>query len=324
MPTNRLLTSIVLVAITLIIALGIACNSESAPTPTLFPPAEEVPGDGGYAGLSLGANDNSIVNIHMVYPSQEAAEKLAKKHMDRLGWRAIREVRTVKVKYSKVQLDHWREALWNDATTRKRAKLSAIGTDVIKNRIYLGVLCGAELEQAERSIREGASFLGIPQDAFEFEVRTMGTAAMLPEPPYDYDCLPAEIPDPITGLSRPGFGGFYYERGRINVYLLDPSQEIAEKMVLAFYGRDALENLEVRAVRGQYTWEQLQRWYRRSRLSNQFPAWIGACEVDNKLNRIALDVSRGLDEEQEKGIEAALSVLGIPSEAVVFDKRGCW
>ena len=310
-----------LVTLALVIVLAVGCS----PNPEPLAPAAVDPEAGGYAGLSLDLDDQSIVYIYMVYPSQERAEYLAKAHLDGFGWKATREVRAVKVKYSKIELDNWKEAFWNEERTGKFPSVSGGGARVNENRNYIGVFCGAELEQTERSVREWLLSVGIPQDAFTFEVSTMATAAMLPEPPYDYDCLPAEVFDPVTGLSWPGFGGFWYERNRINVYLLNPSQELAEQMVLAFHGRESVKEYgDVRAMRGQYTWEQLQRWYHQTRLTPQFPGWIGACEVDNKRNRIALDVSGGIDERMEKQVEAVLSNLGIPREAVYFDKAGCW
>ena len=106
------------------------------PTPSL---------DSNFGGLSMGPNDNNIVNIYMVNPSPEEAEALAKQQLGPLGWPSIREVRTFKVKYSKIQLDSWSRILTGYLGGPEFPEMTGGGVRILENKVSLGVECGAAL-----------------------------------------------------------------------------------------------------------------------------------------------------------------------------------
>ena len=241
-----------------------------------------------FAGLSLGSNDNTIVNVYMVEPSEEEAESLARQHLETSTWQNIREVRPFRVKYSKAQLDSWFRVLGGYLGGSKFPELTSAWVDVWENTVLLGVECGAVQERVEASIRDLMGPHNIPSDAVDFEVSHRARVLPKPAPPYIFDCLPAEEPDPSTGLTSPGFGGFYFESGAIHVYLIEPSHSVAIELAMAYFGRNAVEEAgEVRAVQGQFTWEQLLDWYTLI-LDGSWWEIPGAvpCDADAALNRI--------------------------------------
>ena len=296
-----------------------------SPTPTVtLSPTPTSSLDNNYGGLSLGPNDNSLVNIYMVYPSQAQAEALAKKHLDPILWQNIREVRVVKVKYSKNQLESWFQLLYEILKTRK--EVTGGGVSIKGNNVSIGVVCGAALEEVKRASQELMATLGIPRDAVVVEVT--GQAILLPKPafPFTYACLPHEVLNPATGLFSPGFGGMYIEHDTIKVYLLEPSQSLAVELSLAYFGRKIVDEVgEVQAVQGQYTWEQLQGWWRLILDGNRWevPAAL-PCTVDPTRNRITIEVKRSVNENVVEEVEEWLSELSVPREAVTLMDGDIW
>ena len=124
-----------------------------------------------FGGLSMGPNDNSIVNIYMVNPSQEQAEAMARQQLQSFVWPNIREVRTFKVKYSKIQLDSWSRILTGYMGGPEFPEVQGGGVAVLQNRVSLSVLRDEEPERVEASIRERMVLHNIPQDAVIFERR---------------------------------------------------------------------------------------------------------------------------------------------------------
>ncbi len=104
--------------------LGIA--PPLTPTPSL---------DSNFGRLSMGPNDNNIVNIYMVHPSPEEAEALAKQQLGPLGWPSIREVRTFKVKYSKIQLDSWSRILTGYLGGSEFPEMTGGGVRISENKV---------------------------------------------------------------------------------------------------------------------------------------------------------------------------------------------
>ncbi len=305
------------IAIALTMAFAVGCASEPSPAST----ATQSRPESNYGGLSLGPNDNSIVNIHMVNPSQEGAEALAEQHLDPLRWQGIREVRAIKVKYPKSRLDTWFQTISDDmGLWEEFPEVTGMGVSILENRVSVGVACGTMLEPVERSIRERLPSHGIPQDAVMFEVSGRLEILIKPAEPFTYECLPPEVPDRAAGSSSPGFGGMYFDSDSINVYLLRPSRRLAWELALAQYGRKIIaETGMVKAVRGQYTWEQLQEWWRL--ILNG--TWEGLaafpCEVDPRLNRITFEVTGSANKSvAEEELEEWLSNLGVPKEAVIL------
>ena len=131
----------------------------------------------------------------------------------------------------------------------------------------------------------------------------------------EFPCIPAETIDLATGLSTPGFGGLYVASGIANVYLLEPSQEVAEELVLEELGRKSFESLRgVRAVQGLYTWAQLMVWY--EAIYQNIPQ--GFVNVDSSKNRLTIEVRPEHVDDTERAVRAVLSRHGVPCEAVVL------
>lgn len=332
MPSEWTQTAIVLAALILTIGLVVGCGSEpdpaSAPTPksTVFQSPlggeykEPSPGwESNYGGLSLGPNDNSIVNVYMVNPSQEEAEALAQRHLGPDRWGQIREVRAIEVKYSKNQLDSWFRMISDDPGVWELPELTSMGVSIGEDHVAVGVACGAALERVEHSIRERMVPHKIPQEAVIFEVSGREILPSKPASPYTYECLPEEVLDLATGLSSPGFGGMYIEHDTINVFLLQPSRRRAEELALAYYGRKIVEETgDVHAVRGQYTWDQLQGWWRLIRQRRGEIPGVFPCNVDPKRNRITIEVRRSANMNVVEEVEKWLSELRMPKEAVIL------
>ena len=288
------------------------------------PPLTPTPSpDSNFGGLSMGPNDNNIVNIYMVNPSPEEAEALAKQQLGPLGWPGIREVRTFKVKYSKIQLDSWSRILTGYLGGSEFPEMTGGGVRISENKVSLGVECGAALERVENLIRERMGLHNIPQEAVIFEVRPPGRLLPKPAPPYIFECLPPEVLDPATGLASPGFGGLYVEDDAIYVYLLEPSSSLAMELALTYFGRKIVEEKgEVRAVQGQFTWEQLLGWYKLLLDGSwwEIPGtWL--CDMDSTLNRITIEVQRTVNPNVVEEVEEWLSDVGVPKEAVSLVRR---
>ena len=290
----------------------------SAPKGTAAAPVPAPSWNSNFGGLSLGPNDNSIVNIHMVNPSQEEAEVLAKQELDSTVWSNIREVRSFEIKYSKYQLDRWSNILTNYMRGPESFQLTSGGVDITENKVTLGVQCGAELEIAETLLRERMKLHNIPQDAVVFEVRHQSRLLPKPGPPYAFECLPREVVDPATGLSSPGFGGFFTKSGIIYVYMLEPSISVARELAQAYFGRGAVETRkEVRAVQGQFTWEQLLGWYTLILNENwSVVSGIFPCDIDAHLNQITIEVRRSANPDVIEELDEWLSDLEIPIGAI--------
>ena len=280
-----------------------------------------------FGGLSLGPNDNNVVNVYMVNPSIEQAKAIARRELDYTHWKSIRKVRAVKVKYSKNQLDKWFRLLYDDLNELNYKEVSGGGVDIVENQVTIRVVCGAGIEKIKNALQERMAIHAIPRDVVVVEFG--GQARILPKPmrPFMYACMPAEVvKDPATGTSSPGFGGFYHESGTIHVYLLEPSQKRAEELALIYFGRSIVEEMGVRPVQGQFTWEQLQEWYRVILDDSRWRTSLDAvpCDVESKLNRITIEVRRSYNENVVEEVEEWLSSIDVPREAVTLIDGDVW
>jgi hypothetical protein len=114
------------------------------------------------------------------------------------------------------------------------------------------------------------------------------------------------------GREIPGFGGLYYdERGRPNVYLLDPEGP----------GRIALKRLgaEVLVHRGDYEFERLLEWRQELRPILAAPGVV-FLDVDETRNRVVIGLdsssrSKSLDRDR---LERQLLSTGVPRQAVLL------
>lgn len=183
------------------------------------------------------------------------------------------------------------------------------------------VKCGFHNALVRRILTEH----GIPSDAYGLGVLTSGAAYSPPEynsPDRDlrYRCIPPEVVDPATGISSPGFGGLYRGDDGVYVYLLEPSQELAHRLV-----RDELNKRiwYVRAIQGQYTWDQLREWYYLLKDADwREDANIRSVALRPEDNRLTLmgsgDENGDLDFQK---ISDELTKLGIPCNAVLLDEN---
>ena len=104
------------------------------------------------------------------------------------------------------------------------------------------------------------------------------------------------------------------------VYLLEPSQEVAEELVIEELGRKTFESLQgVRAVQGTYTWAQLLEWYESIEDDIYKDSAAGMVTVDPGKNRLTIWVRQEyVDDAEREIIKAVLSRHGVPCEAVVL------
>jgi hypothetical protein len=113
----------------------------------------------------------------------------------------------------------------------------------------------------------------------------------------------------------PGFGGFYVDNGVPTVYLLDVTQRGAAELTLGTFARSlGVAPAQIRVVKGQYAYRDLDRWFRQV----SFEAFEGAnvvyTDLDEATNRVAVGVERG---SSMAGIRSIAARLGIPASAVV-------
>ena len=218
--------------------------------------------------------------------------------------------------YTLPQLRKWYEQMGQDTDIYSLPEVTLTDLDEGKNRIEVGVACENDRDQVREELQKRLAPLGIPLEAVIVTVR--GRAYPLIVPPV-FGCIPPEAVDPVTGLSTPGFGGFYVDSGIAYVYLLEPSQGVAEELVLNQLGRESFERLhEIRVLKGQYTWEQLTDWHESS---NGDIREIGATDVvsiDRHTNRLTIEVRKEQEGSAKSKIRDVLSRHGVPYEAVII------
>lgn len=225
-------------------------------------------------------------------------------------------------------MDSWFELLINDLWALNYKEVQGGSVDIQENRVRIGAICGTGIEKVRNALKERMVVHGIPKDTVVVEFS--GQARIQPKPmrPFTYACIPEEVPeDPSTGASSPGFVGFYLESGIIHVYLLEPSKRRAEKLALTYFRHEVVEERGVRAVQGQFNWEQLQEWYRLILIKGSW--WRTASgstpwDVEAKLNRITIEDRRSYNENVVEEVEAWLSGIGVPREAVTLFDGDSW
>ena len=317
---RAMLAGVVLLAIIgLVVAIEISSPSPKRPEDLTM--SALTSGDDGYAGLSIGPRDDNnqyIVYIYLTNPSQETAESMAREHLKDRSWGYISEVRPVQVQYSRGQLELWQHWLEAEAKVWSFPGVTGLGTGAIENQISVGVVCAANLEVVERVVRGYMANVDIPQDAVVFELTGRGYIMPKPAPVYTFECVPPEVINHATGIFSPGFGGMYSESNTMYVYMLEPHQGKAEALAATHIGWDAVERMEVRPLQGQYTWEQLQDWYRKLLNGGVNVRGATLCEIDFRSNRITIEVRKDWNQNVVAEVEESLSRLEIPHEAVIL------
>lgn len=197
-------------------------------------------------------------------------------------------------------------------------RLSMHYLDGFNRKIVIGVACQENIDKALEVVREHLPSIGLPEDAAivaQFPVATIGGD---PPPSDIFHCVPPEVVDPVTGVSSPGFGGYYWEDGVAYIYLLEPSQESGEKLVFAEVG----EGPEVRVLQGRYTWEQLMEWEDILWNSDwRLDTIFGKVRLLPKYNRIELEwESTGVSFDVAEATEV-ITGMGIPCDAVFLNEN---
>lgn len=116
-------------------------------------------------------------------------------------------------------------------------------------------------------------------------------------------------PPDVEVLARtiPGFGGFYLDdQGVPTVYLTDVGQRGAAEA--------ALGASNIRVLQGDYTYQELDRWF--TRVSPEALAVTGTVftDLDEAMNRVLVGVENARAAAAVKGVAAR---LGLPGKAVV-------
>ena len=222
----------------------------------------------------------------------------------------------IQAQHTLLQLQKWYDQLGQDADIFGLPEVTLTDLDEGKNRIEVGVACESDRDMVREELQKRLTSLGVPLDAVIFTVR--GRAYPLIMPPV-FECVPAEVIDPATGLSTPGFGGLYVDSGIAYVYLLEPSQEKAEELVLTQFGSESFEGIqEVRALKGLYTWTQLTEWYESIKDDIRGIPATDVVSVDRHKNRLTIEVRTEHEGNTESQIKDVLSRNGVPYEAVIL------
>ena len=135
--------------------------------------------------------------------------------------------------------------------------------------------------------------------------------------------------DPMARIAEriPGFGGAFRDPDQniVYIYLQDASmQEEAERALMEEFGSDFLAGREVQVLKGDYSMDHLDAWYRTlSGAISQVPG-IVYTDLDEGKNRIEIVMypRRGGREE----MEAAIATVDVPRGAIVIDVgcEGIW
>jgi hypothetical protein len=137
----------------------------------------------------------------------------------------------------------------------------------------------------------------------------------------------------------PGFGGLFYDdTGRLNVYLLDPTQETEARAAMQIVlgdqlvrranrmqrgtpeaAIDAVDQIDITFLQGEFTFAQLKTWKDRISTLPEPPKNIVYLDADEKANRVTIGVGPGSRVDM---IEDLLVKHDIPRRAVVIGERG--
>lgn len=145
---------------------------------------------------------------------------------------------------------------------------------------------------AAASLLCGASFLTAAPDSRQLPAR----------PTLDGELL--RMADAI-----PGFGGLFYDRaGFATVYLTDPSSQAGALTALG----------EVRILRGDYDFRQLDQWRAALRGILTLPGVV-QLDVDETRNRVKIGVDRTQATRALDAVASEIKALGVPRAAVVIE-----
>ena len=293
----------------------------ASPTPTPSPSPTPTPSptkEAGFGGWFVDPDDNSILYIYLVNPSQAAAEAAAARYfgLGRMQNLNIQEIRPLQAQYTLRQLGEWHNKEVGEARPFDLPEVTMTRLDEGKNRIEIGINCESNIDSVRRELQKLLTLLGVPLEAVVYTVRGGPNTPFMPS---EFECIPPEVVDPATGLSTPGFGGLYFDSDIAYVYLLEPSQEKAEELTLNQLGRESFERIqEVQALKGLYTWKQLTEWHGLIRDDIWQIPGTDVVSVSPRKNRLTIEVRIEHEDNAEREIRAVLSRHGVPYEAVVL------
>lgn len=137
----------------------------------------------------------------------------------------------------------------------------------------------------------------------------------------DFRQEPDVLADPLLTHARaiPGFGGFFVDQdGTPTVYLKDPRQLGAAQIALAStLTRIGATSSRLRVKRADYDYLQLNDWYIRTIPAALTVSGAVFADLDEGSNRLRFGVETSA---AENGVREALSRLGIPVAAAVFER----
>ena len=118
----------------------------------------------------------------------------------------------------------------------------------------------------------------------------------------------------------PGFGGYFLDAsGSPTVYLTDATQRpAAETALAAFLADRGFSAADLRVRQGDYSYAQLDAWYRQARGSVFSVSGIVLGDVDEAQNRLRFGVTSAT---VGASVQNAVSALGIPLGAVIVQQR---
>ena len=159
-----------------------------------------------------------------------------------------------------------------------------------------------------------------PQDSecADIAVQTQASLKVMSSPldTLDLDQLYRSVAERVSG-----FGGAFTDKdGRLNVFLMEPTTEAAERArtELGRIHGEELAKADVIAVQGQYDYIQLNDWRVLARdVVWQFPE-TSSLGIQNDKNRIQVGI-KNLDARSK--VEAALTAAGVTNEAVLYVQR---
>ena len=317
-------TSVPVLAV-LALALAGACSATPTTTPgtsvlEATPPASPShtppPFQGsGYAGWFEDPDNKGIIYIYLMNPSQAAAEAAAAWYIPH-RIQGNKEIRPLQAQFTLQQLRKWYDKEIHEAGPFDLEDVTMTNFSMRLNRIEIGINCEANIDSVRRELQRRLTVLGVPLDAVAYTRRPRPTEPFMPA---EFECIPPEVVDPATGISTPGFGGLYFDSGVAYVYLLEPSQEKAEELVLKQIGSESFERIqEVQALEGRYTWEQLSEWFILIRDDIWKIPGTDVVTVSARKNRLTIEVRIEHEDSAKREIDAVLSRSGVPYEAVVL------
>ena len=295
-----------------------APTATPAPTPVPTPTPVEGPG---YGGHFLDPEEN-VVYVYLVNPSPEAVREVTITHLAPLvykGTKKIREVRPLQAKYTLRQLHRWYDQL-RDAGIWGITGMTTSDVDEGINRLEYGIDCERNRDRVRQQIDDLLTRENVPLEAVVVEVK----GRPITSGPFPFECAPPEVVDPGTGVSSPGFGGLFWDSNypyrTLSVYMLEPSQQKAEDLALQVVGRESLDRVStVRALKAQYTWEQLLEWYELVRVAGlDVPGADLIAAFMEDRNRLVVEIDQERNPDVETEVEDVLKKLGIPLDAVVM------